>query len=46
VGWLIVAVLLLVAVSALLSDLQLHQTATASARVQAILRRPEQDRIP
>jgi hypothetical protein len=46
VGWLIVAVLLLVAVSALLSDLQLHQTATTTARVQAILRRDEQDPIP
>jgi hypothetical protein len=45
-GWLIMAVLLLVAVSALLSDLQLHQTATTSARVQAILRRSEEDRIP
>jgi hypothetical protein len=37
---------LLVAVSALLSDLQLHQTATTTARVQAILRRDEQDPIP
>jgi hypothetical protein len=46
VGWLIVAVLLLVALSALLSDLQRHQTATITARVQAILRRDEQDPIP
>ncbi len=41
-GWLIVAVLLLVAVSALLSDVQLHQTATTTARIRAILRRSEQ----
>jgi hypothetical protein len=44
-GWLIVAVLLFVAVSALLSDLQLHQTATTLACIRAILRRAEQDRI-
>jgi hypothetical protein len=44
-GWLIVVVLLFVAVSALLSDLQLQQTATTTARVQAVLRRSEQDPI-
>jgi hypothetical protein len=46
VGWLIMAVVLLLAVSALLSDLQLHQTATTTTRVQAIVRRSEEDRIP
>ncbi len=45
-GWLIVLGLLLVGVSALLSDLQLHQTAATSARIHAILRRSEQDPTP
>jgi len=43
VGWLIVAGLLFVAVSALLSDLRLHHTATTSARIQTILRRSDED---
>jgi len=46
VGWLIVAGLLLVGVSALLSDLRLHHTAATSARIQAILRRSEEDPTP
>jgi len=45
VGWLITAVLLLLAVSALLSDLQLHHTATTTARVQAIVRRSKEGPI-
>ena len=45
-GWLIVAGLLLVGASALLSDLCLHYTATTSARIQAILRRAEEDSTP
>jgi hypothetical protein len=43
VGWLIVAELLFVAVSALLSDLRLHYTAITIARIQAVLCRSEED---
>jgi hypothetical protein len=46
VGWVIVTGLLLTAVSALLSDLQLRDTAATSARVQAILRGSDEDLIP
>jgi hypothetical protein len=46
VGWLIVAGLLLVGASALLSDLCLHHTAATSARIQAILRRALEDLTP
>jgi hypothetical protein len=46
VGWLIVLALLVVGTSALLADLQLHQTAATSARVQAILRSSEVDKVP
>jgi hypothetical protein len=45
VGWLIVLCLLVVSVSALLSELCLHHTAATSARIQAILHRSEQDPI-
>ena len=45
-GWLIVASLLLVGASALLSDLCLHHTAATSARIQAILRRVVEDLTP
>jgi hypothetical protein len=43
VGWLTVIALLLVGVSALLSELCLHHTAATSARIRAILRRSEQN---
>jgi hypothetical protein len=46
VGWVIVVGLLVVSASALLSDLQLHQTAVTSARIKAILRPSEVDQIP
>ena len=42
-GWLIVAGLLLVGASALLSDLCLHHTAATSAYIRAILRWPDED---
>jgi hypothetical protein len=46
VGWLIVLLLVLLAVSAVLSDLMVHDTAATSVRVQAILRRSEEDAPP
>jgi len=46
VGWLIVAGLVFVGALALLSDLQLHHTVATSARIQAILRRSEDDQAP
>jgi hypothetical protein len=46
VGWVIVVGLLVVSASALLSDLQLHQTAVTSARIKAILRPSEVDQNP
>ena len=45
-GWLIVGCLLLVGASALLTDLQLHQTASTCSRIQAILRPADQDSTP
>jgi hypothetical protein len=46
VGWLIALALLVLGASALLADLQLHQTAVTSARIQAILRSSEVDQVP
>ncbi|HEV8648327.1 MAG TPA: hypothetical protein VG276_02740 [Actinomycetes bacterium] len=45
-GWLIVAGLVFVGALALLSDLRLHHTVVTSARIQAILRRSEDDPTP
>jgi hypothetical protein len=45
VGWLIVAALLLVGASALLSELCLRHTAATSARIRTILRRSGQNPI-
>lgn len=45
-GWLILVCLLLIGASALLTDLQLQQTASTWARIQTSLGRAEHDGAP